>query len=388
MVTKIYNAVFITNKFHRSKNLYIKDNKFLAFTEDELDFDVSIDAKGLYVSPGFIDIHTHGAGGYDFADGTVGDILNAAKVHATYGTTTVYPTSASMSFDYTIKFVENIKKAMELNAPGKPYIAGSHLEGPYFSQAQKGAQNPEYIKEPMYNEYSQYLKVGGGTVKRISYAPELMGSMELCDYLNSCGVISSFAHTNGIYEEIKPLIDKGCKIATHLYSGMSTVTRRKMQRKLGAVETAFLEDSVITEVIADGIHLPIELLKLIYKIKGPDKICLVTDSMRGAALREGPSILGAMHDGIDCIVKDGVAYLPDMTAYAGSVATTDRLVRVMYKDAGIPLCDCIKMMTRTPARAMGLEYRGDLCENYYADLVFFDDDIQIKKVFIEGKELY
>lgn len=388
MVTKIYNAVFVTNELLKDKNLYIKDDKFLSLTEEELDFDISIDAQGLYVAPGFIDIHTHGAGGYDFADGSVDDILNAAYVHATHGTTTVYPTSASMSFDCTIQFAKNVKKAMESNTPGKPYIAGSHLEGPYFSQAQKGAQNPDYIKAPEYDEYSQYIAAGDGTVKRISYAPELDGSMELCDYLNKNNIISAFAHTDGIYEEIKPLVDMGCRIATHLYSGMNTVTRRKMQRKLGAVETAFLEDSVIAEVIADGVHLPIELLKLIYKIKGADKICLVTDSMRGAAMGEGPSVLGPMHDGMDCIIKDGVAFLPDMTAYAGSVATTDRLVRVMHKGAGIPLCDCIKMMTQTPAKAMGLDKRGQLSENYYADLVFFDEDIQIKKVFIEGKELY
>lgn len=388
MITKIFNGAFITDQLHTDKKLYIKDDKIFAFTDEELEFDAEIDAKGLYVSPGFIDIHTHGAGGYDVADGTVEDILNTAKTHALHGTTTIFPTSASMSYEDTKKFVENVKEAMKHNTQGKPFVAGSHLEGPYFSQEQRGAQNPLYIKPPEKEEYVSLIEAGEGTVKRISYAPELEGSKELCEYLNENGVISAFAHTSGIYEEIKPLIDCGCKIATHLYSGMNTVTRRGLSRKLGAVETAFLEDDVIAEVIADGIHLPSELLKLIYKIKGTDRICLVTDSMRGAAQEEGKSVLGPMHDGVDCIIKDGVAYLPDMTAYAGSVATADRMVRVMYKQVGIELCQVIKMMCETPAKAMKVENRGKICEGFYADLVFFNEDIQIEKVMIEGKILY
>ena len=169
---------------------------------------------------------------------------------------------------------------------------------------------------------------------------------------------------------------------------MNTVIRRGLFRKLGAVETAFLEDKVVTEVITDGIHLPLELLRLIYKIKGADKICLVTDSMRGASQDDGKSILGPEKEGVRCIIKDGVAYLEDMTAFAGSVATADRLVRVMHKNAGIPLCDVIKMMCETPAKTMNIKNRGRIENGYYADLVFFDEDIQIRKTIIQGKELY
>ncbi len=387
MITKIYNAVFVSDELIRNKCLYIENEKIVALGDDGLPYDDAIDAKELFISPGFIDIHTHGAGGYDFADGSVDDIISAAKAHALHGTTTVFPTSASMSFEQTKDFVQNVSNAMKENAPGKPNIAGSHLEGPYFSMEQKGAQNPEYIKNPQKEEYEKWIEAGEGSVRRISFAPELPGSMELCKYLESLGIVSGFAHTNAIYEEIKPLIDEGCKIATHLYSGMNTVTRRGLGRKLGAVETAFLEDEVIAEVIADGIHLPPNLLKLIYKIKGADKIALVTDSMRGAGEKEGKSILGPYHDGMECIIDGGVAYLPDKSAYAGSVATADRLVRVMYKDVGIPLTKVIKMMCKTPAKAMKIRDRGELREGFFADIVFFDEDIQIKKVIIQGKEL-
>lgn len=387
MTTKIKNAVFVTDNLETEKNLYIEDGIIAAFTEQELPYDRELDANGLYVSPGFVDIHTHGAGNYDFADGSVEDILQAARTHAKYGTTTIFPTCTSSSTEDILLFVENVKKAMEENEAGKPFIAGSHLEGPYFSQVMRGAQNPSYLKAPKASEYEEFVTRGEGSVRRISFAPELPGTEKLCDYLNEQGVVASFGHTDGVYEELIPCIRKGCQLATHLYSGMNTVTRRGLYRKLGAVETAFLEKSVTVEIIADGVHLPPELLRLIYQIKGPEKICLITDSMRGAGMGEGPSVLGPKHDGMDCVIKDGVAFLTDMTAFAGSVATADRLVRVMHKGAGIPLTDCIQMMCKTPARVMGLTHRGEIREGFVADLVFFDKDIQIKKVLLQGREL-
>lgn len=386
MTTKIKNAVFITDTEERGKYLYIEDGRIKALTKEEFPFDEEIDAQGLFVSSGFIDIHTHGAGNHDFADGEKEDIIKAAHTHARYGTTTIYPTCTSSSTEDIMHFVENVRDAIKENAPGKPHIAGSHLEGPYFADSQRGAQNPEYIKAPCKDEYTEFEKKSEGTLKRISFAPELDGSYELCDFLKEKGIVASFGHTDGIYEEILPAIKKGCTLATHLYSGMNMITRRNCHRKLGAVETAYLEDEVTVEIIADGIHLPPELLKLIYKIKGPDKICLVTDSMRGAGMGEGKSILGPKNDGMDCIIKDGIAYLTDMTGFAGSVATADRLVRVMNKQANVPLTECIKMITETPAKVMGLSERGSLKEGYFADLVFFDSDINIKKVMIEGKE--
>jgi len=389
MTTRIKNAAFITDIIEKDKYLYIENGIIKAFTEKELPFDDEIDANGLYVSAGFIDIHTHGAGGFDFADGEKDDIINAAYTHAKYGTTTIFPTCTSSSTEDTVKFIENVKSAMEENKPGKPAIGGSHLEGPYFSMEMKGAQNPAYIKAPQKDEYELFAKKGNGTLKRISFAPELNGSLEMCDFLKENGIVSAFGHTEAIFEELEPAIEKGCTLATHLYSGMNLVTRRGPYRKLGAVETAFLKDEVTVEVIADGIHLPPELLKLIYKFKGPDKICLVTDSMRGAGMDEGESVLGPKNDecSIRCLIKDGVAMLCDMTAFAGSVATADRLVRVIYKKAKVPLCECIKMITKTPAKVMKLSDRGEIKEGLRADLVFFDDDINIKEVIIEGKKL-
>lgn len=385
-IIQIRNAVLITDELIHNKFLYIKGDKILDVTDEQISYNSSIDAEGMYVSPGFIDIHTHGAGGFDFADGEVSDILSAAKAQGIHGTTTIYPTCTSSSFQDTVKFILNVKSAMSENGTGKPYIAGSHLEGPYFAESMCGAQNTKYLKAPVKEEYQKLAECSEGTLKRVSFAPELKGAAELCKYLQEKGIVAAYGHTNSVYDEIVPLIPMGCCLATHLYSGMSGVTRRNLIRRPGGVETAFLEDDIYVEVIADGIHLPAELLKMIYKIKGADKICLVTDSMRGAGMGDGPSVLGPKHDGVDCSIHDGVAYLNDMSAFAGSIATSDRLVRVMYKQVKAPLCDCIKMMCETPAKVMGLTDCGKIEAGRIADLVFFDDDINIKRIIMQGKE--
>lgn len=387
MITRIKNAVIVSKNLIFGKYLYFENGKIISLTDEELPFDTEIDAKGLYVSAGFIDIHTHGAGGFDYADGSCEAIRKAAYISAKHGATTVYPTCTSSSFSDTLKFIENVKSVIKENSPGKPHIAGSHLEGPYFSDAMKGAQNPSYIKNPVKEEYEEFYKAGEGTLKRISFAPELSGSIEMCRFFKDKDVTLAFGHTDGIYEELKPAIDEGCILATHLYSGMNTVTRRNLARKLGAVETAFLEDTVFVEIICDGIHLPKELLRLIYKLKGESRICLITDSMRGAGMPEGEYILGAKNDGLLCVSDGNIAYLPDKSAYAGSVATVDRLLRVAVNEAKIPLCSAVSMLTAVPAKVMNLKKRGEIKEGYFADLVFFDEDLNIKKVIIEGKEL-
>ncbi len=384
MITRIRNARIISNEIIEDKYLYIVDGIILSLTSEHLPFDNEIDAENLYLSPGFIDIHTHGGGGYDFGDGDTESILLAAKTHFKHGTTTIFPTCTSSSHSDMLNCIRLTREAMRLEDDLTPHIEGAHLEGPYFSLKQSGAQNPEYIKAPDKKEYEEFFSAGEGTLRRISFAPELEGSLELCRFLHEHNIVSAFAHTDAIYEEIMPCINEGCRLATHLYSGMNMVTRRNAYRKLGAVETAFLCDDVTVEVIADGCHLPPELLKLIYKIKGASRIALVTDSMRGAGMPEGPSVLGPKNDGMDCIITNGVAMLPDMSAFAGSVATADRLVRTMYKLCGIPLTECIKMMCETPARVMNIKNRGKLLEGYSADIVLFDDNINIKRV-IKGK---
>ena len=310
--------------------------------------DVVIDARGNYVSSGFIDIHTHGGGGHDFMDGTVEAYLGAAETHAKHGTTALLPTTLTSTTEELMKTFTTYKEAVKQNTKGAKFI-GLHLEGPYFAYNQRGAQDPKYLRNPEPEEYNEIL-AASDDIARWSLAPELPGALEFGEVLKKRNILTAVAHSDAIYEEVLEAFDAGFTLATHLYSGMSTITRRNAYRYAGVVEAAYLIDEMDVEIIADGVHLPKSLLQFVYKFKGPDRTALCTDSMRGAGMPDGESILGSLEKGQKVIIEDGVAKLPDRTAFAGSVATTDRLVRTMVEIAEVPLVDAVKMMTLTPAR--------------------------------------
>lgn len=383
MVIKIFNGRIITDIVEENKSLYIKNGSIMAITCENLPFDKEIDAQGGYVSAGFIDIHSHGGGGYDFMDGGVEPIINGSKLHLKHGTTSIMPTTTASSIGILKQAIEDIGTAMQSSEVN---ILGAHLEGPYFSLNQCGAQNPRYIKKPEKREYEELLKNGEGVIKRWSFAPELDGALEFCNTLIRNDIIPSIAHSDAVYEDVEKIYKAGCSLITHLYSGMSGIIRRQGYRLLGVIESAYIIDNMNVEVIADGKHLPPELLRLIYKFKGAEKICLVTDSMRAAGMPEGPSLLGRKDEGMECIIEDGVAKLPDRTAFAGSVATMDKLVLTMHRQAGVDIVNSVKMVTENPAKILGLDKKGILEEGFDADIVIFDENINIKYIVIKEKE--
>lgn len=348
---------------------------------------VEIDAKGKFISPGFIDIHLHGGGGCDFMDADVESFLKIAETHARYGTTSMMPTTLASERDELVKTLKAYEGADQQNSKGAQFI-GMHIEGPYFSYNQRGAQDPAYLRDPDPLEYKDLLALSGA-IKRWSAAPELKGAMEFGRYLVSKGVVPSIAHTDAIYEEVEEAFKNGYSLITHLYSAMSGVTRRNAFRYAGVIESAYIIDEMNVEIIADGIHLPAPLLKLIYKIKGPDRIALVTDAMRAAGMPPGESILGSLKKGQKVIVEDGVAKLTDRTAFAGSVATADRLVRNMINLVGVSLFNAVKMITATPAAIMGIaDRKGSLAVGKDADLVIFDNQINIEMTMVNGNIVY
>ncbi len=348
---------------------------------------IEIDAKGSYIAPGFIDIHVHGGGGHDFMDGNETAFLKIAETHARYGTTSMVPTTLTSEKKDLLETLELYEKADKNNIYGAQFL-GMHLEGPYFAMSQRGAQDPRYIRDPDPAEYKDVI-AHSNVIKRWSAAPELKGAIPFAKYLKSKGILAALAHTDAIYEEVLEAFENGYTLATHLYSGMSGVSRRNAYRYAGVIESAYIIDEMDVEIIADGIHLPAPLLKLAYKIKGADRIALITDSMRGAGMPEGESVLGNLHTGLKVIIEDGVAKLPDRTSFAGSVATTDRLVRNMINMADVSLLDAVRMMSSTPARIMNVaDRKGSLIEGKDADIVLFDENINIQTTIIKGKVVY
>jgi N-acetylglucosamine-6-phosphate deacetylase len=387
---KIYNGNIITPyKIIQGGTVLVTGDTITAVSQTNIDAGdaVEINAKGQYIAPGFIDIHVHGGGGHDFMDGTETAFLKIAETHAQYGTTAMLPTTLSSSNEDLLQTLALYENAHQKNINGAQFL-GMHLEGPYFAMNQRGAQDPVHIRDPDPAEYKDIL-LRFSCVKRWSAAPELKGAIEFGRYLRSKNVLAAVAHTDAIYEEVLEAFENGYTLATHLYSGMSGVTRRNAFRYAGVIESAFIIDEMDVEIIADGIHLPLPLLKLVYKIKGADRTALITDAMRAAGMPPGESVLGNLHTGLKVIVEDDVAKLPDRNSFAGSVATSDRLLRSMVFMADVPLIDAVKMITTTPARILQVSHKkGALVTGKDADIVLFDSNINIEMTIIKGRIVY
>jgi len=387
---KIYNARIVTPaKVIPNGSILIRDNKIVGIEEGNIEAAGAEgwDAHGNYVMPGFIDIHVHGGGGHDFMDGEEEGFLKIAATHLQYGTTAMLPTTLTSDKAGIMKTLQCYQEVVQKKKGGAQFL-GMHLEGPYFAMNQRGAQDPRHIRNPDPAEYTHLVSRFPG-IRRWSVAPELPGALEMGAFLREKGILAAWAHTDALYEDILIAFEHGYTHATHLYSAMLGVTRRNATRYAGAVEASFLIDEMTVEIIADGIHLPPPLLKLICKIKGPDKIALITDAIRGAGMPEGETILGHKKDGLRAIIEGGVAKLPDRSAFAGSVATADRLVRNMVQLADQTLPDAVRMMTSTPAAIMGVaDRKGSLLPGKDADLVIFDEDINIRTTIVGGQIVY
>ena len=380
MITRIKSDRIIAGKSIVSGYVYLDGATIKEVSDKELPFDKEVDLTGYYVSPGFIDLHTHGGAGNDFINGKE-DVIKGCNFHLTHGTTSICPTISAAPFAKMRHAVEGIAEAMK-DPELKSNVLGAHMEGPYLSTAQCGAQCTDHITPPVKEDYESLIASHGHAIARWSYAPENDPEGTFCRYLHEHGINPTAGHTNAIYDDMLVAMENGLNAVTHLYSCTSTITRKQGFRQLGVLETAMLHDDLYAEIIADGCHLPPELLRLIIKIKGVDRLAMVTDSLAvaGTGAKEGFMVDTAF------IIEDGVCKLADRSAFAGSIATTDVLVRTVMQKAGIPLADTVHMMTTVPAQIMNLN-KGVLAAGKDADIVAFDDDINIKSVFVMGNQV-
>lgn len=381
--------IILTDRILDGYSVIVEDGVISDVTKGNTAADKVVDLGGRYLAPGFIDMHTHGAGGHDFMDGTEEAIKGACMTHLSHGTTSIVPTTLTCLNSELFNFFEVFRKVKADWHEG-PNLLGIHLEGPFFNAAQAGAQDPKFLQLPTRENFMPILEAGGADIMRISVAVELEGALELGEELKKRGIIAAIGHSDATYAEVAKAVGAGYSFVTHLYSGMSALHRVGPYRVLGVVESAYLFDELGVEIISDGKHLPPELLRLIVKNKGIDNICLITDSMRGAGMPEGSRPkLGSLTNGQETLISDGVAMMPDLKAFAGSVCTTDRCVRTMYKLAGVSLPDAVRMMTANPAKVLGINgSKGAIAKGMDADLVVFDEDINISAVYVGGEPRY
>lgn len=346
----------------------------------------TIQADGLYVSPGLIDIHTHGGNGHDYMEGTLEAFKQATSLHLKHGITSIVPTTVASDTQYTIEFLKKFDELKD-NPEIPVHLLGVHLEGPYLSMKQKGAIPDQYIKNPDRDEYLKILNSSKNII-RWTIAPELEGAYELGDELFKRGINASIGHSSAEDYHVHQAVLHGFQSVTHMYSMTSSIVRINCYRHPGINEAVYLEDELYTEAIADGHHLPDTLLKLMIKNKTYDKMILVTDSMSAAGFGNGLFYLGNPEDHHQVLIKDGVGFMPDMSSFAGSVASGDQLIRTMLR-IGVPVYEAIKMMTLNPAKLLKIsDITGSIQIGKRADIIIFDDKVNIKKVYVDGVEKY
>ncbi len=365
----------------------VRDGKITAFSESVENKNAEIiDAHGGYILPGFIDIHVHGGGGADFMDGTPEAMEKVIATHLQHGTTSICPTTMSAPLDEIDKAFTVYRKVKERGVC-KANLPGLHLEGPFISPKMCGAQRLDLIISPTEKE-TLWLKNNADIIARISCAPEVEGVSEMAEALRADGIQFSMGHTNATYEQAEKAFDNGFSSVTHMYSATSGFHKVNQKVHIGVTQAGYGIDGLFVELIGDGCHVPKELLRLVARFKGADKICLVTDAMRAAGTDVTESYLGSISPENRVIIDDGVAKLPDKSSFAGSIGTMDRALRFAVLTAGLPIHEAARMVSLTPATLLGINHeKGSLEIGKDADIVVMDGDLKVESVYVNGSRV-
>ncbi|EGL15174.1 MULTISPECIES: N-acetylglucosamine-6-phosphate deacetylase [unclassified Paenibacillus] len=331
-----------------------------------------MDGQGHLLIPGMIDVHIHGANGFDMMDGSETSIQEVSRACAATGCTSFLVTSVSSTIEALIAMIRSVKRVAGHEAGAK--IAGLHLEGPYLNPKRKGMQNERFLRHPDLTEMKEIFDEADGLIKMVTIAPELPGGMELVSFLKERGVIIAVAHSDATYEEAKQAFEAGASHVTHCFNGMRPIHHRDP----GLVVAAFEQEHVSLQAIVDGIHLHPAIVRMMHRLKGPDGMVLITDALQAMGLGDGKYMFG----GHPVTVSEGVARLEDGTL-ASSTVTMNEALRLTV-DTGISLTDAVKMASSSPARLLGLAAKGKISAGFDADLVLLDEQFQVQWTMIKG----
>ena len=336
----------------------------------------AIDARGLWVAPGLIDIHIHGALGHDVMDATPEALTTVANHLARHGVTSWLPTTMSASAQAIDAAIANVASCPQ---PGDgAQLLGVHVEGPYLNERYRGAQARDALRPPDPAEYDDWLR--SDAVRLITLAPELPGAWNLIEAGRRRGIEFAIGHSGADYETVLAAADRGLRQSTHTFNGMAGLHHRRP-----GTRGAILDDGrIFAQLIADGLHVHPAMVRLLLKAKGRDRLLLISDSMRATGLGDGDFDLG----GQAVSVREGMARAQD-GALAGSTVTLDEILRRFMQYTGLNIEQALPMASTVPAAAMNMRGRkGVLQPGADADIILLDDDAQVQLTMIAGRVVH
>jgi N-acetylglucosamine-6-phosphate deacetylase len=347
------------------------------------------DLRGGYLVPGYVDLHVHGGAGADFMDGTEEAFRTVCRAHARHGTTSLLPTTTVARHEQHLAFL-NICRRLKREGSGGARILGAHFYGPYFALEARGCHPAAPVRPPAAEEFEQYLDYAD-CLCTATVAPELPGAEAFVRACRARGVRCNAGHSYATFEQTEAALGWGVRHVDHLFCAMSDRARLRQGQTYpmrgGLMEATLYFDELTTEVIADGKHLERELLLLAYKVKGPDRLALVTDCNRALDMPDGEYVFGPLDGGEPIVRRDGVGVMPDGQALASGVVGMDECVRTFHRLSGVPLYEVVRMASLTPARIAGADGEiGSITAGKRADLLVLDEDLEVRQVFLGGEQ--
>jgi N-acetylglucosamine-6-phosphate deacetylase len=392
MSTKLFRGgtIILADRLLPDGSVFVREDRIESVGADGQKADRVIDLQGGYLAPGYVDLHVHGGAGADFMDGTREAFRTICQAHARHGTTSLLATTTVARHEQHLKFLDTCRQVKNEGTSGAR-VLGAHFYGPYFAAEARGCHPAAAVRPPLQAEFEQYLRFADCIVTA-TVAPELPGAERFVRACRAKGIVCNVGHSHATFDQVEAAIGWGVRHVDHLFCAMSDRARLRQTQiypmRGGVMEATLYFDALTTEVIADGKHLQRELLLLAYKVKGPDRLALVTDCNRALDMPDGPYVFGPLDGGQPILKRDDVGVMPDGAALASGVMGMDHMVRTFHTLTNVPLVEVVRMASLTPARIAQRERDlGSIEPGKLADLLVLDGDLHVQQVYVAGERL-